>query len=97
MTTKTLDWYGSNTGLITLEFTREQLNSIPLHGQCIDEVLELRKIPEIAEQLQKIDPEALREDLDVYGCWDDEELKSHDDNLNRLLWIATGEVQEGLN
>jgi hypothetical protein len=44
--------------------------------------------------LRKVDPELLREELDGFGCWSAEELQDHQANLERLLWIACGDIVE---
>ena len=34
--------------------------------------------------------ELFKEHLDGYGAWDDEELKAHEENKSRVLWIWAG-------
>ena len=41
-----------------------------------------------------VDPAELRVHLREYGCWDNDELASHTDNLKRLLWTACCEHAE---
>lgn len=48
----------------------------------------------ISEQLAKIDPDTLREELREYGAWDGDELADHDANLMRLVWVAACDVAE---
>lgn len=31
-----------------------------------------------------------------YGAWDEEQLKDHDENLTRILWLACGDILEEL-
>lgn len=44
----------------------------------------------------KIDvaPEAIRQELKEYGAWNEEELSNEQDNLERIIWIAAGDIQE---
>ena len=48
----------------------------------------------IRAQLERIDPEALRKELRECGAWSDEELADHKQNLQRILWIAAGDIVE---
>jgi hypothetical protein len=52
-------------------------------------------VPSIKKQLDRLDPDRVREVLRDYGAWDDNELSDHDANLDRLLWIACGDIVEG--
>jgi hypothetical protein len=54
----------------------------------------LRQVPKIKRQLDKIDPELLRSELKEYGAWDANELANHEDNLDRILWIAGCDIRE---
>ena len=63
-------------------------------GDCESDVIELMNEPYIKEQLDKIDPVALKTELRDYGTWDDEELSNHEDNKMRVLWIACGDIVE---
>jgi hypothetical protein len=81
-------WFTSSSGRIELKITLEQARSASHQGQCDEDVRELSKVPAIACQLAKIDPETLRNELREYGAWDDGELADHEQNLQRLLWLA---------
>jgi hypothetical protein len=48
----------------------------------------------IRAQLERIDPKVLRDELREYGAWDDQELADHGQNLQRILWIAAGDIVE---
>jgi len=52
------------------------------------------KLPKIKRQLAKINPELLRAELKEYGAWSPEELADHEDNLDRLVWIAGCDIRE---
>ena len=48
----------------------------------------------IAEQLAKLDPKLLASELKERGAWDEAELADHDQNLQRILWIAACDIAE---
>lgn len=87
-------WYVSGSGRIELELTLEQAQSGHHQGQCDDDVRALSQVPEIRTQLDAIDAATLRAELREYGAWDESELADHEQNLQRLLWIACGDVIE---
>lgn len=85
--------YMSDHG-IEIELTMDQAESASHQGKCDDDVLALSKVPAIAAQLEKIDPEKLKAELNESGAWDAEELQDHQQNLQRILWIAAGQIKE---
>jgi hypothetical protein len=89
---QTKHWFSTGSGLIEFELTWEQANIGYHQGQCDGDIAELRKVPEIAATLSKIDSDTLRKELDEYGAWDEDELKDHEANLNRILWLACGDI-----
>ena len=87
-----MSYYSSGSGLIELEIPFE-LAEIGYHqGQCDDDVNYLSGTKPIWNQLKQIDPQVLRDELDEYGAWDDDELSDHSQNLQRLLWLACGDI-----
>lgn len=46
--------------------------------------------------LEHIGDEDIRRELASYGAWDEDELKSREDNERRLVWIASGNLKETL-
>jgi hypothetical protein len=88
-----LHWF-VGSGRIELRMTMEQAESVSHSGQCDEDVLELSRVPEIREQLEKIDPETLSAELREYGAWDEEERKDHPQNLQRILWLAGGDIKD---
>lgn len=48
----------------------------------------------IAVQLAALDPKALASELQEYGAWDETELADHEQNLQRILWLAAGDIIE---
>jgi hypothetical protein len=79
-----------------LEMTRAQAESASHPGQCDDDVAALVKHPKIARQLRKLDRDKLRAELKEYGAWDDEQLADDAQNLQRIVWIAAGNIVEEL-
>lgn len=89
-------WFTSSSGRIELQITRKQAKSASHQGQCDADVLALSQVPTIRRQLKKIDPQTLREELREYGAWEDEELQDHTQNLQRILWLACGDIVDNL-
>lgn len=87
-------WFTSGSGKIELQMTKAQAASASHQGRCDEDVRELSKVPAIARQLVKIDPQVLQDELREYGAWDAEELADHDQNLQRLLWLAAGDITD---
>jgi hypothetical protein len=93
MTTDKL-WFTSSSGRIELQMTLEQARGAVHQGACDDDVDALSRVPEIATQLAAIDPAVLRDELREYGAWDGLELADHDQNLQRILWLAAGDIRD---
>lgn len=87
-------WYSSGNGHINLQITLVQAQQGSHQGQCDADIAELRKVPKIRRQLEKIDAQQLRDELDGYGAWDSIELADHDINLTRILWLACGDIAQ---
>lgn len=87
-----LQWFSTGSGRIELQISLSDAQSGSHSGSCDADILELSKVPYIADQLAKIDPELLKGELREYGAWDAEELADHDQNLQRILWIACGDI-----
>ncbi len=88
-------WYSSSSGRIELRITKVQAQIGSHQGQCDDDVLWLSQQPKIRRQLAKIDPALLAKELQEYGAWDEVELADHEQNLQRLLWLACGHINDG--
>lgn len=89
-------WYTTPSGRIELQITKAQAAAASHQGPCDADVLALSKVPAIARQLKTIDPQLLRNELREWGTWDDVELTDHQQNLQRLLWLACGDINEGV-
>ena len=80
---------------VPLNITKK-LAAIGFHsGDCSDDIKRISELPEIKRQLKKINPEQLKKELYDYGAWDDNELNDHEENLQRILWIACGDIVDG--
>ncbi len=91
---QTLDcaqWVASS-GLIELNLTPEDASSGSHSGSCDEDIAALRTVPYIAYQLARIPADRLRAELLEYGAWDDDDLSDHDANLDRILWLACGDL-----
>lgn len=87
-------WFSTSSGRIEIKMTLEQARGASHQGQCDNDVKALSEVPAIARQLRKIDPALLSVELREYGAWDDAELADHAQNLQRILWIAAGDIVE---
>ena len=88
-------WWSNGSGLIELNITKKQAE-IGFHsGDCENDVNHLMQIPAIKRQLNKLKPALVIKELQEYGCWDDVELSIHKANLQRILWLACGDILEG--
>lgn len=83
-------------GFIELTITKAQAHIGHHQGQCDRDIADLRRVPSIKKQLDRLDPDRVLEVLLDYGAWDKAELSDHDANLDRLLWIACGDIVENL-
>jgi hypothetical protein len=87
-------WFTSSHGTIEIQMTLAQAQSASHQGQCDADVMALSLHRKIRPQLERISPQALRDELREYGAWDDKELADHAQNLQRILWIAAGDIVE---
>ena len=87
-------WWSAGSGLVELRLTRDQWESCSGQGRQDDNVAELRRVPSVRKQLDALDPARVAAELREYGAWDAEQLANHDDNLDRLLWIACCDLRE---
>lgn len=77
-----------------IKLTKAQAAMAAHQGQCDQDVFELSQIPAVRRQLAKLEPAAVRAELSEYGAWDAEELADHAENLQRILWLAAGDIME---
>lgn len=88
-----MQFHGNYPGIF-LTLTRAQAESASHTGRCDDDVKTLSEVPGIARQLAKLDPLTLIRELKEYGAWDTEELSDHEQNLQRILWLAACDIRE---
>lgn len=74
--------------------TLRQAEACSHSGQCDDDVKYLSCLPVIRRQIAKIPPEQIAAELKEYGAWDEQELQDHDQNIQRILWIAACNISE---
>lgn len=82
----------SRNGQLKLKLALADARNASHPGPCDEDVLELSRKPDIEMQLQQMDPEILKQELLSYGAWEASELVDHADNLQRILWIAAGDL-----
>jgi hypothetical protein len=87
-------WWTDLSGRIELQITKNQAASCSHAGQCDLDVKILGMHPKILKQLIKLHPSVVSACLAEYGAWNEEELSDHDQNLDRLLWIACCDIAE---
>ena len=78
----------------SISMTRAQAASAHHTGQCVNDVRALSRVPSIARQLAALDTDAVISELAGYGAWGSAELTDLDGNLQRILWIAAGNIIE---
>ena len=89
-------WFTTSSGRIELNITLKDALTGFHQGQCQEDVeYLLSHRPYIRRQLAKIDVQTLRDELREYGDWKTEELEDHETNIQRILWIACGDIVEG--
>lgn len=72
-------------------------NSVSASGRADEAVVELIKKPRVLVQFTLIPDSLIVEVLKSYGDWEDPELIDRTANIERLVWIATLDIQEGNN
>jgi hypothetical protein len=88
------DYWVCSSGRIELDLSLDDAHTGYHQGACDQDIDYLSTIPRIKDQLSKLDPEIVKDELRGYGAWDDNELSDHDQNLKRLLWLACGDLVE---
>lgn len=89
-----MPWFTSSCGCVELRIKRADAASATHPGPCDMDVRDLSAKPYVAKQLEAVDPDDLRKELREYGAWDSEELADHKQNLQRILWIACGDIHD---
>lgn len=92
--TKRFQWSAGSGRPLYVELTKDEAASGMHQGACDSDIAALRELPHIAAQLAQWEPKTLAAELNEYGAWEPEELADHDANLNRMLWLACGDINE---
>lgn len=87
-------YYSLVGGAVEFELTIDDALSVSGPGDATSNVDALMRVPYVREQLDKIDPEELRRELEGYGAWGEEELADHEENLRRFVWVAGNNIVE---
>lgn len=90
-------YWSSSSGRIELKIIKSHAINCSHPGPCDNDVKQLSDRPYIKKQIAKIAPDTLAGELKEYGAWDSEELKDHNQNIQRLLWLASGDIADGQN
>jgi hypothetical protein len=77
-----------------IKMTLNQAKSVSHQGACDEDVKELLKNKKYLSQFKKIRLSDIAAELKEYGAWDEEELNNIVDNLQRITWIAGGNIIE---
>ena len=80
-----------------LNITKAQVLRAYHAGAMDNDIMFLSKVPGIARQLKKLDPDQVRAELAEYGAWTEEELQDHAENLQRVLWCGVCDIWDRLS
>lgn len=80
----------------SISMTEEQALNASDTGPCDDAVESLSQSAGIRAQRETIHPDDIRRELKEAGAWDDDDLKNDEDNWERILWIAAGNIRDML-
>lgn len=89
-----MHFWTTGSGRIGLQLTEDQAASGYHTGACDDDISALSRDPAIAIQLAALDVALVASELGEYGAWDDDELADHDQNLQRVLWLACADIHD---
>ena len=86
------NFWVSSCGRVELNISRDQAARGYHSGDCAADIAALMQESEISGQLLALDPPLVAGILQEYGGWTPAELSNDADNLERLLWIACGDL-----
>lgn len=78
----------------SLNITKAVANECSKSGNNEYSVNYYMNLPKYKKQLLKLDKEQVRQELNDLGVWEDDELENHNDNLQRLFWLACGNISD---
>jgi len=87
-------YWTDSSGRLELALSGDQAARGYHSGACDSDIQALVQDPDISRQLLAFDPAVVAAALKEYGAWNSVELSNHTDNLERLLWIACGDLVE---
>lgn len=86
-----MTWYSSLYNF-TIIIDRDDVNTIAHPGDSTDIVTTITR--KLSDQLDKIGPQAIRNELSEYGAWTDDELQNDDESRLCIVWIAACNLAE---
>jgi hypothetical protein len=84
-------WQAGSGRNITLDINTYWVDVCSSPGPCDNAVVEALEDPDIIEQVKMWDQEELADELSEYTDWD---VSDHRENIERMLWIACGDIRE---
>lgn len=66
----------------------DAVESCSHQGACDEDVRALLRVPAIEAEVDRYSPDELRQSLKEWGSWDEHELRDHERNRERALWLA---------
>ena len=87
-----MEYWTDSSGGLELQLSIDQARRGYHSGSCDSDIAALMMDPDVSAQLLAFDPRRVAEALQEYGGWSAAELSNHADNLERLLWIACGDI-----
>jgi FPC/CPF motif-containing protein YcgG len=85
-------WVSGN--YVEFQMTAEQAQTVSHSGDCEDDARQV--VSEIRKQLDGLDKESIKKELNEYGAWSAEELNDYEMNLVRLVWTLGGNLADEL-
>lgn len=79
---------------LELEIPKFVVELIPLSGSADSAIEGIVSDVKVVPYLDNIDKDSLAKELYEYGAWSTEELKDHEENIKRILWIKVLDYNE---
>ena len=81
----------------SLNITKAVAKECSKSGNNENSVNHYMNLPKYKRQLSKINKDELISELNDLGVWEDDELKNHNDNLQRVFWLSCGNIMDIVN
>lgn len=75
-----------------ISMTKKDAAVMSHQGDCDADVS--AALPRFRRQLERIGADKIRDELREYGAWDEKELADDTENMERILWLAAGDIRE---